>query len=121
MTSSANDFESQKAVVGGSNVVINPETNAIPLGNLGLLSPDSRSYSFDARANGYARGEGFGIVILKSLSIALRDGHVIRAVVRATGTNQDGRTPGITQPSREAQDRLIRDTYEAGGLDLATT
>ncbi|KAL9121038.1 MAG: hypothetical protein Q9187_002404 [Circinaria calcarea] len=92
-----------------------------PLTNLNFLSPDSRCYSFDHRANGYARGEGFGVVIIKLLSDALKDGDTIRAVIRATGVNQDGRTAGLTQPSQTAQENLIRETYVAGGLDLKTT
>lgn len=60
-------------------------------------------------------------MVIKLLSEALRDGDTIRAVIRATGANQDGRTPGITQPSITAQENIIRDTYQAGGLDLATT
>lgn len=91
------------------------------LTDLNFLSKDSKCYSFDHRANGYSRGEGFGIVILKTLSDALRDGDTIRAVIRATGTNQDGRTPGITQPSSQAQKVLIRDTYASGGLDMSET
>ncbi|MCJ1283861.1 hypothetical protein MMC26_003192 [Xylographa opegraphella] len=93
----------------------------VMLSDLNFLSPDSKCYSFDHRANGYARGEGFGIVLLKPLSDALRDGNTIRAVIRASGSNQDARTPGITQPSSRAQEALIRDTYRAAGLDLATT
>lgn len=92
-----------------------------PLTNLNFLSPDSRCYSFDHRANGYARGEGIGVAIIKRLSDALRDGDTIRAVVRASGANQDGRTPGITQPSQIAQQDLIQATYKAGGLDFRTT
>ena len=91
------------------------------LTDLGFLSPDSLCYSFDDRANGYSRGEGFGIIVLKSLSNALRDGDTIRAVIRATGINQDGRTPGITQPSSRAQEKLIRETYARAGLDMTTT
>ena len=67
----------------------------IPLTNLNFLSPDSKCHSFDHRANGYSRGEGFGVVIIKPLKNALRDGDTIRAVIRATGANQDGRTPGL--------------------------
>lgn len=93
----------------------------IPLSNLSLLSPDSKCYSFDHRANGYARGEGTAVIVLKLLSQAIQDGDLIRAVVRATGSNQDGRTPGITQPSQQAQEDLIRETYTAGGLDLRET
>ncbi|KAL0944620.1 polyketide synthase [Colletotrichum truncatum] len=113
--------ESDMSLVCGSNTYLTPETMSIPLSNAGFLSADGRSFSFDSRANGYARGEGFGFVLLKKLSQALKDGDVIRAVVRATGANQDGRTPSITQPSSNAQVQLIRKTYERGGLDFATT
>ena len=88
---------------------------------MNFLSPDGKCYSFDHRANGYARGEGVGLVILKRLSTALQDGDIIRAVVRASGINQDGRTPGITQPSQDSQSNLIRRTYLEGGLNLTTT
>ena len=91
------------------------------MSNLNFLSPDSKCYSFDSRANGYARGEGFAVVVLEKLSRAIRQGHNIRAVIRATASNQDGRTPGITQPSREAQERLIRDTYRRAGLSMEPT
>lgn len=86
-----------------------------------FLSPDSRCFSFDSRANGYARGEGIAVVILKRASDAIRDGDTIRAVIRSTGSNEDGRTPGITQPSREAQERLIRETYKKAGLSMSHT
>ena len=91
------------------------------LTDLNFLSPDSKCYSFDHRANGYSRGEGIGVVVIKPLSKALQDNDTIRAVIRATGSNQDGRTPGITQPSSKAQERLIRETYDAAGLDLSAT
>lgn len=93
----------------------------VTMADLEFLSPDSKCYSFDSRANGFSRGEGFGIIIIKALSKALEDGDTIRAIIRATGVNQDGRTPGITQPSSESQESLIRKTYEAAGLDLAST
>ena len=91
------------------------------LSNMSFLSRNSRCYSFDHRANGYARGEGFGVIIIKPLSAALDNGDTIRAVIRATGTNQDGRTPGITQPSKIAQERLIKETYQKAGLDMKYT
>lgn len=91
------------------------------LSNMSFLSKDSRCYSFDNRANGYARGEGFGVIIVKPLEAALADGDTIRAVVRSTGTNQDGHTPGITQPSKEAQMKLIKETYEKARLDMSLT
>lgn len=81
-----------------------------------FLSPDGRCYTFDKRANGYARGEGVGCVVLKPLTDALRDGDTIRAVIRGTGSNQDGKTSGITLPNPDAQEALIRDVYEAAGL-----
>lgn len=89
--------------------------------DMNFLSPDGRSYSFDSRANGYARGEGVGLVVLKRLSDAVRDGDTIRAVIRATGSNQDGKTPVITQPSADAQRDLILHTYAAAGLKLDQT
>lgn len=83
-----------------------------------MLSPDGKSYSFDHRANGYARGEGFGVLILKRLKDALRDGNTIRAVIRSTGSNQDGHTPGMTTPSSKAQEALIKQTYTKAGLSM---
>lgn len=91
------------------------------MSTLGFLSPDSKCYSFDHRANGYSRGEGVGTLIIKPLHMALRDGDTIRAVVRGTGVNSDGRTPGITLPSKIAQERLIRSVYSNAGLDLRHT
>ncbi len=93
----------------------------ISMANFGMRSPDGKCYSFDQRANGYARGEGFGVVIIKRLSDALTDRDTIRAIIRATGANQDGKTAGITHPSGSAQERLIRDTYREVGLALKVT
>ncbi|KAH6626290.1 phenolpthiocerol synthesis polyketide synthase ppsA [Chaetomium sp. MPI-SDFR-AT-0129] len=109
------------ALVGGTNLILNPDSAIIPLTNLGFLSPDGRCYAFDHRANGYARGEGYAMLVLKRLADAVRDGDTIRAVVRATGANQDGRTPGISQPRAEAQATLIRETYAKAGLSLSET
>jgi acyl transferase domain-containing protein len=81
-------------MVAGCNITNSPESY-LWMSNIGFLSPDSRCYSFDHRANGYARGEGIGVVLLKRLSAALRDGNTIRAVIRSTASNEDGRTPGI--------------------------
>lgn len=91
------------------------------MGNLNLLSPDGLSYSFDQRANGYARGEGVVVIVAKRLVDALRDGDVIRSIIRATSSNSDGRTPSITQPSVAAQEKLIRGIYKACRLDLGMT
>lgn len=73
-----------------------------------FLSPDARCKAFDRRANGYARGEGAGIVVLKPLSAAERDGYRIHAIVRGTVVNQDDRTPGVAVPSAEAQRMAIQ-------------
>ena len=86
-----------------------------------MLSPDGVSHSFDSRANGYARGEAIGAVLVKPLHRALADGDTIRAVIRGSGANQDGKTPGITVPSGEAQTSLIKSTYAAAGLRLDDT
>lgn len=91
------------------------------LANMGMLSPDSRCFSFDHRANGYARGEGFGVLVIKLLSQAINDGDTIRAVIRSTGSNQDGHTPGITQPSQLSQEQLIRETYSKANLSMEPT
>jgi acyl transferase domain-containing protein/NADPH:quinone reductase-like Zn-dependent oxidoreductase/phospholipid N-methyltransferase len=96
-------------------------TSAISLSALKFISPDSRCHSFDASGNGYAKGEGIGVLVLKRVEDALADGDTIRAVVRATATNQDGRTPGISHPSQAAQEQLIRTAYESAGLGLQDT
>lgn len=88
---------------------------------LHFLSPDSKCHTFDDRANGYARGEGIATVILKPLDAAVRDNDVIRAVIRGTAVNQDGKTPGITLPSVSAQEELIKSAYCAAGLSMADT
>jgi acyl transferase domain-containing protein len=109
-----------QALVGGANLVFHPHFMRF-MSDFNFLSPDSRCWSFDTRCNGYARGEGLAIVVLKRLHDALRDGDTIRAVVRGTGSNQDGRTPGITQPSGDAQLELIRKTYAEANLSMKPT
>ncbi|KAJ5740883.1 Acetyl-CoA synthetase-like protein [Penicillium malachiteum] len=107
---------SRVAVAAGSNLILGPE-NYISESNLNMLSPDGRSRMWDAKANGYARGEGIASVVLKTLSAALEDGDEIECIIRETGVNQDGQTNGITLPSAIAQVDLIRNTYERAGLD----
>ena len=70
---------------------------------LRLFAEEGRSFSFDSRGTGYGRGEGCGMVVLKPLEQALKDNDTIRAVIAGSGTNQDGKTPGITMPSGDAQ------------------
>ncbi|KAL9020487.1 MAG: hypothetical protein Q9185_002260 [Variospora sp. 1 TL-2023] len=84
---------SMQGLVGGCNLFFNPEPMCA-MSDMNFLSPDGISYAFDHRANGYSRGEGLGLVVIKPLSKAIKDGDTVRAVIRATGSNQDGRTPG---------------------------
>ncbi|KAH8890390.1 hypothetical protein GQ53DRAFT_721621 [Thozetella sp. PMI_491] len=108
------------ALVAGANLMLGPE-GSLMLSNGNYLSPDSVCYSFDHRANGYARGEGIVAIIIKPVRDAVRDGDMIRAVIRATASNQDGRTPILTQPSADAQEKLIRRAYQKAGLDFGPT
>ncbi|PYH98982.1 hypothetical protein BO71DRAFT_455222 [Aspergillus ellipticus CBS 707.79] len=113
--------ESTMGVVAGSNIIYNPQS-MISMAESGLLSPDSLCHTFDHRANGYSRGEGVAAIILKPLDLAIQDGDTVRAVIRSTSLNQDGRTSGgITQPSSAAQVEVIRQTYEKAGLSMAQT
>jgi acyl transferase domain-containing protein/NAD(P)-dependent dehydrogenase (short-subunit alcohol dehydrogenase family)/NADPH:quinone reductase-like Zn-dependent oxidoreductase len=99
------------AVVGGANVMTRPEY-AIGMCKGQFLSRDGQCKSFDARGDGYGRGEGGGIVLLKTLEKALADGDTILATVAGVGVNSDGRTPGISMPSAQAQSALIREVCE---------
>jgi acyl transferase domain-containing protein len=92
----------------------------IGLSNMGFLSPDGVCHSFDSRANGYARGEGFGVVVIKPIMEAIRDGDTIRAVIRATRSNHDGKT-GLAEPSKHAQKQLIDETYLSANLNRSLT
>lgn len=86
-----------------------------------LFGDDGRSYAYDARATGYGRGEGVVSLILKPLKNAVRDGDNIRAIIRNTGMNQDGKTAGLTFPSSDAQASLIKSVYDAAGIDPLDT
>ncbi|KAI2466200.1 polyketide synthase module [Annulohypoxylon bovei var. microspora] len=108
--------EADMSIVTGANVMLNPDTFKA-IGSLGMLSPDGRSYAFDSRANGYGRGEGVSALVIKRLSDALADNDPIRAVIRETALNQDGKTDTITTPSGAAQVELMRECYRRAGLD----
>ncbi|KAJ3532838.1 hypothetical protein NM208_g8261 [Fusarium decemcellulare] len=108
------------AVVGSSNLMLNPDMFKA-LGSIGVLSPDGKSYSFDNRANGYGRGEGVATVIIKRWRDAVAAGDPIRAVIRETWINQDGKTETITSPSSDAQEELIRRCYRSALLDPLET
>lgn len=110
--------ECQVAVAAGANLILGPEM-MIAEANLHMLSPTGRSRMWDAAADGYARGEGFSAVMLKTLSQAIADEDHIDYIIRETGVNQDGRTQGITMPSSSSQTALIRQTYQKAGLDCS--
>jgi len=110
--------ECNLAIAGGVNLMLNPVT-AITLAKGRFLSTHGRSMSFDSRGDGYGRGEGAGIVYLKRLSEAEADGDKIYAVIKHTGVNQDGRTPGITLPNPESQRVLIERVYKEAGITPA--
>ena len=112
--------ESDMAIAGGVGLIIGTD-GTMHLNNLGFLNPAGQSRSFDADANGYGRGEGCGVVILKRLDDAIQDGDTIRAVIRGSGVNSDGWTQGVTMPSLDAQAALIKYVYESSGLDYGST
>ena len=112
--------ESDIAIVGGVNLLWNPEM-FMYLSNQHFLSPDGKCKSFDESGNGYGRGEGIAAIVLRRVDDAIAAQDPIRAIIRGTGSNQDGHTKGFTLPSAEAQARLIRDTYSAAGLDFRDT
>ncbi|KAK6951719.1 hypothetical protein Daesc_006242 [Daldinia eschscholtzii] len=110
--------ESNMAIVGGCHLNMLPEF-WISFSKSRLFSDSGRSFSFDSRGTGFGRGEGCGMVILKPLDQARRDNDQIRAIIVGSGINQDGKTPGITMPSGEAQETLMRQVYTNAGLDPA--
>ncbi|MFJ6408424.1 SDR family NAD(P)-dependent oxidoreductase [Streptomyces hydrogenans] len=99
--------ESPVALAAGVNLNLLAE-GALGAKRFGGLSPDGHSYVFDARANGYVRGEGAVVLVLKPLAAALADGDDVYAVIRGSAVNNDGATPGLTVPSAQAQERVIR-------------
>ncbi|MET0698784.1 MAG: type I polyketide synthase [Mycobacterium sp.] len=107
--------ECQVALAGGVNVMIGPNT-AIAESKSGFLSPEGRSKAFDDSADGYARGEGGAIVIIKPLAQALDDGDEIYAQILGTAVSQDGHTDGITVPRQEAQQAAIATALRRAGV-----
>jgi phthiocerol/phenolphthiocerol synthesis type-I polyketide synthase C len=109
------------AIVGGINLLLAPYP-FIGFSRASMLSRRGRCFAFDERADGYVRGEGGAVVILKPLSDAIADNDPIRAVIRASGVNSDGRTVGLSLPSESAQASLLRMLYrnaEIGSDELA--
>ncbi|HEY2873914.1 MAG TPA: beta-ketoacyl synthase N-terminal-like domain-containing protein, partial [Reyranella sp.] len=104
--------ESTVALAGGVHLVLAPEST-IAMTKFGAMAPDGRCKAFDSRANGYVRGEGGGIVVLKPLSAAMRDGDRVYAVVRGSAVNNDGPSNGLTAPNPAAQRAMLRDALDS--------
>ncbi len=102
--------ESILALAGGVNLILSPAIT-INFSKAGAMAPDGRCKTFDARANGYVRSEGAGIVILKPLTQALADRDPIYAVIRGSAVNQDGRSNGLMAPNPRAQEAVLREAY----------
>ena len=109
------ESECRVALAGGVNIILDPESY-VAYCRMSMLSPDGRCMAFDARGNGFVKSEGAGLVVLKPLSSAIADRDRIYALIRGTGVNQDGRTPGITVPSQESQEALLRSVYRQAGI-----
>ncbi|CKQ19012.1 phenolpthiocerol synthesis type-I polyketide synthase PPSB [Mycobacterium tuberculosis] len=107
--------ETDLALAGGVSITLRPETQ-IAISAWGLLSPQGRCAAFDAAADGFVRGEGAGVVVLKRLTDAVRDGDQVLAVVRGSAVNQDGRSNGVTAPNTAAQCDVIADALRSGDV-----
>ncbi|MBU7583101.1 MAG: acyltransferase domain-containing protein [Nostoc sp. TH1S01] len=107
--------ECDLCVVGGVNLILTPELS-IMLSQSQMLSPEGRCKTFDASANGYVRGEGCGVVILKRLTDAIEDKDNILAVIRGSAVNQDGLSNGITAPNGLSQEAVIRAACKNAGV-----
>ena len=108
-----------QAIVGGINLILTPETH-ISFNRAGMLCPDGRCKTFSARANGYVRGEGVGMLMLKKLRLAEQAGDHIYAVIRGSAENHGGRANSLTAPNPKAQTELLKRAYTRAGIDPRT-
>jgi myxalamid-type polyketide synthase MxaE and MxaD len=108
--------ESALALAGAVNLVLAP-ASTVQAAKAGVMASDGRCKTFDARADGYVRGEGAAVVVLKTLSQALTDGDRIYGLVRGSAVNNDGQSNGISAPNRQAQEALLRSAYASAGID----
>jgi acyl transferase domain-containing protein/acyl carrier protein len=106
------------ALAGGINLMLVGET-MVALTKFGGLSGDGRCKAFDARADGFGRGEGAGIAVLKPLSRAVADGDRIYCVIRGSAVNNDGASNGLTAPNPQAQVEVLEEAYARAGVDPA--
>lgn len=112
---SLRDGECELALAGGVNVMLTPAIG-LNFSRAGVLAADGRCKAFDARADGWVRGEGAGMVVLKPLSRALADADRVYAVIRGSAVNQDGRTNGLMAPSRGSQEAVVAEAYRRAGV-----
>ncbi|GAA0606961.1 hypothetical protein GCM10010174_25100 [Kutzneria viridogrisea] len=108
--------ESELALAGGVNLSLAPESNAV-LSEFGGLSPDGRCFTFDERANGFVRGEGGAVVLLKPLARAVADGDRVYCVIRGSAVNHDGADEDLVVPSVRAQRGVLAAAYRKAGVD----
>ncbi|MCA9710929.1 MAG: acyltransferase domain-containing protein, partial [Myxococcales bacterium] len=108
--------ESDLSIIGGANLILVPVVNVL-YARMGTLAPDSRCKAFDAAADGMVRGEGAGMVVLKRLTDAHRDGDRVLAVIRGSAINHDGRSSGLTVPSGAAQRAVVRAALHDAGVE----
>ena len=106
---------SDTAFAAGVNLILSPEMH-ITFSHAGMMAPDGRCKTFDAAADGYSRGEGCAVVVLKRLSDARADGDQIFALIRGSAVNQDGASNGISAPNGLAQQAVIRDALDLAGV-----
>ncbi|MBC2874423.1 MULTISPECIES: type I polyketide synthase [Streptomyces] len=108
--------ESELALAGGVNLICSPESTELAAARFGGLSATGRCHTFDARADGFVRGEGGGLVVLKPLAAARRDGDTVYCVIRGSAVNSDGATDGLTLPSGRAQQDVVRLACQDAGV-----
>lgn len=109
------------AIVAGTSLIFAPTMTTTMSDNM-VMSPSGICRTFDAKADGYGRGEAINALYVKTLADAIRDNDPIRGVIRATSTNCDGRTPSITTPGSHSQEALVRKAYQKAGIkDISQT
>ncbi|KFA53738.1 hypothetical protein S40293_01625 [Stachybotrys chartarum IBT 40293] len=110
------NFECDAAIVAGANLIQSAEQHIATM-KAGVLSATSQCHTFDTSADGYGRGEGIGALYVKRLSDAIRDGDPIRSVIRGSAVNANGKTTGISLPSSDGQEAVIRKAMARGGVE----
>jgi acyl transferase domain-containing protein len=111
--------ESDIALAGGVNLILSPDIT-IALSRAHMMAPDGRCKAFDARADGFVRSEGCGMLVLKRLSDAEADGDRIVALIRGAAANQDGRSNGLTAPNGPSQEAVLREALADARLDASS-